>query len=83
LDASLDAAQISFRRSQILLAGKEQSHIHWHTGKDRLLDRLNASGSTGNLDEKVGPLGPSAKPPDFGDCAWYVVGRIGETSIET
>jgi hypothetical protein len=64
---------IGFRRRQILLPRKEQGHVDRHTGKDGLLDRGNAFGRAGNLDEEVGPLGPIAKPPDFSDCAWRVV----------
>ena len=72
-DAPFDAAQISFRRSQILLPREKQSYIHRHTGINGFLDRGNAFGSTGNLDEEVGPPGPGVKPLDFNNCAWRVV----------
>ena len=54
-------AHVGFSRRQILLAGKEQGHIHWHAGEDTLLDRRYAFVSTRNLDEQVRAFAASIK----------------------
>ena len=53
-NAPLDAAEISVRRSEILLAGEEQRDVDGDAGEDCRLDRRQSFGSAGDLDEEIG-----------------------------
>ena len=72
-DATLDAAQIRFRRREILLARKQQRHVDRHAGEDRLLDRGQAFLRSRDLDEKVAPPGPRMELARRGERGLRVV----------
>ena len=56
LDPPLDPLQVGIRGRQVLVAVEQQGDVDRHTGEDRLLDRGQALGRPGDLDEQVVPL---------------------------
>jgi hypothetical protein len=54
-DAPFDTAQVGLRGSHVLFAGEQQRDVGRHAGENRFLDRRDAGGRSGDLDEQVRP----------------------------
>ena len=54
-NATFYSAEVCFSGRKILLGREEQSHIDWHTGKNRLFNSRKTLLGARNLDEDIRP----------------------------